>query len=88
MIDYSKKSKEHLFTIFLIGGINGFLDTGDFDVGMLIGRGIGMIIFAGGFGFLLHLILEKLGVYNRFDKNTDILDSDLHEKQEDVINEN
>ncbi len=61
MIDYSKKSKEHLFLIFMIGGVFGFLDSGRFSIGYFFGSGMGMIIIAAFF-----LLIEFYDNFSRF----------------------
>lgn len=77
-IDYGKKSKENLFLIFLIGGIVGILDSGNFEIGEFIGRGFGMMLLAMGLAYILNILIEKTGTYEVNDTNDDLLDSDFN----------
>ena len=83
---YSKKSKEDLFLIFLLGGLFGFLDSrafhnSAFDIGYLIGSGLGFLIIIVPISLILNALLSYRGKNNPEQEET-ILDNELAVQEE------
>lgn len=87
MADYSKKRKEHLFFIFLLGALFGFLDTGEFQIAYLFGSGIGVMLFSVPLGYIIHYIVGKISAGKVVDPENDILDADLEPNEQKILKE-
>ncbi len=85
----SKKSKEDLFLIFLLGGLFDFMDIQTFNLGYLIGSGLGLLIIAVPIGLILNWVLSYRGK-NKPENEEQILAADLNteeEKKEEQVKE-
>ena len=56
----SKKAKEHLFLIFLLGGLLGVLDGRSGGIEQFVGNGIAMMGFAMAIGLVIDMVMKKV----------------------------
>ncbi len=87
MLDYSKKSKEHLFLIFLLGGMIGTVDRGSFEMDGFIGGGLGMMFIAMALGYILNLLIPSSGIDREAQMDSEVLDAELEDEKSLALKE-
>lgn len=83
MIHLARKAKEHLFLIFILGGIFGILDGRSNDIDQFIGNGIAMIIIALSIGTIISFFTSTEDRANEPEQKEDanVLDADFTSDQ-------
>lgn len=79
MIHLPRKAKEHIFLIFILGGIFGILDGRNDSISQFIGNGIAMIIIALAIGTIISFFTSTEETTNEQEQEEEanVLDADF-----------